>query len=86
MRTRVAAPARGAVGPTAEALELVARRLETVLGDYGVQGRIVAYRAGPVVTLYELEPAPGIRSARVIGLADDIARTLAVAAVRIATV
>ena len=80
------APARGAVGPTAEALELVARRLETVLGDYGVQGRIVAYRAGPVVTLYELEPAPGIRSARVIGLADDIARTLAVAAVRIATV
>ena len=80
------APARGAVGPTAEALEVVARRLETVLGDYGVQGRIVAYRAGPVVTLYELEPAPGIRSARVIGLADDIARTLAVAAVRIATV
>ena len=80
------APARGAVGPTAEALELVARRLETVLGDYGVQGRIVDYRAGPVVTLYELEPAPGIRSARVIGLADDIARTLAVAAVRIATV
>ncbi len=80
------APARGAVGPTAEALEAVARRLETVLGDYGVQGRIVAYRAGPVVTLYELEPAPGIRSARVIGLADDIARTLAVAAVRIATV
>ena len=80
------APARGAVGPTADALEAVARRLETVLGDYGVQGRIVAYRAGPVVTLYELEPAPGIRSARVIGLADDIARTLAVAAVRIATV
>jgi S-DNA-T family DNA segregation ATPase FtsK/SpoIIIE len=80
------APARGAVGPTAEALEIVARRLETVLGDYGVQGTIVAYRAGPVVTLYELEPAPGIRSARVIGLADDIARTLAVAAVRIATV
>ena len=80
------APARGAVGPTADALEAVARRLETVLADYGVQGRIVAYRAGPVVTLYELEPAPGIRSARVIGLADDIARTLAVAAVRIATV
>ena len=80
------APARGVSGPSAEMLEVIARRLETVLADYGVQGRIVAYHSGPVVTLYELEPAPGIRSARVIGLADDIARTLAVTAVRIATV
>jgi S-DNA-T family DNA segregation ATPase FtsK/SpoIIIE len=80
------APARGVVGPTEEMLEHTARQLETVLADYGVQGTIVAHRAGPVVTLYELEPAPGIRSARVIGLADDIARTLSVTAVRIATV
>ena len=80
------APARGVVGPSAETLELTARQLETVLGDYGVQGAIVAHRAGPVVTLYELEPAPGIRSARVIGLADDVARSLSVTAVRIATV
>ncbi|MEE3501142.1 DNA translocase FtsK 4TM domain-containing protein [Acidiphilium acidophilum] len=81
-----AAPPRAATGPSAEALQSNARLLETVLGDYGVQGRIVEIRPGPVVTLYELEPAPGIRSARVIGLADDIARSLSVLAVRIATV
>ncbi|MGC9270382.1 DNA translocase FtsK [Acidiphilium sp.] len=80
------APPRAATGPSAEALQSNARLLETVLGDYGVQGRIVEIRPGPVVTLYELEPAPGIRSARVIGLADDIARSLSVLAVRIATV
>jgi S-DNA-T family DNA segregation ATPase FtsK/SpoIIIE len=80
------APARGAVGPSADALQSNARLLETVLQDYGVQGKIVEIRPGPVVTLYELEPAPGIRSARVIGLADDIARSLSVVAVRIATV
>ncbi len=57
-----------------------------MLADYGVQGTIRDIRPGPVVTLYELEPAPGIRSARVIGLADDIARSLSVVAVRIATV
>ena len=51
-----------------------------------MQGKIVEIRPGPVVTLYELEPAPGIRSARVVGLADDIARSLSVVAVRIATV
>ena len=51
-----------------------------------MQGSIVEIRPGPVVTLYELEPAPGIRSARVIGLADDVARSLSVTAVRIATV
>jgi S-DNA-T family DNA segregation ATPase FtsK/SpoIIIE len=79
-------PARAAVGPSAEALQNNARLLETVLGDYGVQGKIVEIRPGPVVTLYELEPAPGIRSSRVIGLADDIARSLSVVAVRIATV
>ncbi len=80
------APARATTGPTTEALEANARLLETVLSDYGVQGHIVDIRPGPVVTLYELEPAPGIRSARVIGLADDVARSLSVTAVRIATV
>ena len=81
------APARSEIGaPSAEALQANARLLESVLGDYGVQGRIVEVRPGPVVTLYELEPAPGIRSARVIGLADDVARSLSVTAVRIATV
>ena len=80
------APTRAAVGPGADALEANARLLESVLADYGVQGTIRDIRPGPVVTLYELEPAPGIRSARVIGLADDIARSLSVIAVRIATV
>ncbi len=82
-----AAPARSSIGaPTEEALQANARLLESVLADYGVQGQIVEIRPGPVVTLYELEPAAGIRSARVIGLADDVARSLSVTAVRIATV
>ncbi len=81
------APERSTQGlPSEEALQANARMLETVLSDYGVQGRIVEIRPGPVVTLYELEPAAGIRSARVIGLADDVARSMSVTAVRIATV
>lgn len=80
------APQRAVAGPSEEALQNNARLLETVLQDYGVQGRIVEIRPGPVVTLYELEPAPGIRSARVIGLAEDIARSLSVISVRIAVV
>ncbi len=81
------APHRSTLGaPSPEALQANARLLESVLSDYGVQGQIVEIRPGPVVTLYELEPAPGIRSARVIGLADDVARSLSVMAVRIATV
>ena len=71
---------------TPEQMEDNARLLESVLKDYGVQGEIVNIRPGPVVTLYELEPAPGTRAARVIGLADDVARSLAVHAVRIAVV
>ncbi|MDT7950237.1 MAG: DNA translocase FtsK 4TM domain-containing protein [Acetobacteraceae bacterium] len=81
-----AAPAKHASGPSEDALQANARLLESVLSDYGVQGTIREIRPGPVVTLYELEPAPGIRSARVIGLADDVARSLSVTAVRIATV
>ena len=81
-----AAPSRATAGPDEDALQNNARLLESVLSDYGVQGTIRDIRPGPVVTLYELEPAPGIRSARVIGLADDVARSLSVTAVRIATV
>ena len=80
------APAKHATDPSEDALQANARLLESVLSDYGVQGTIREIRPGPVVTLYELEPAPGIRSARVIGLADDVARSLSVTAVRIATV
>jgi S-DNA-T family DNA segregation ATPase FtsK/SpoIIIE len=80
------APLRATVGPSEDALQANARLLEQVLSEYGVQGVIRDIRPGPVVTLYELEPAPGIRSARVIGLADDVARSLCVTAVRIATV
>ncbi|WP_264813400.1 DNA translocase FtsK, partial [Gluconacetobacter sacchari] len=80
------APSHAQTGPSQDALQANARLLETVLSDYGVQGQIGQIHAGPVVTLYELEPAPGIRSARVIGLADDVARSLSVLSVRIATV
>lgn len=70
----VAPPAQRVGRPSEESLQANARVLEGVLEDYGVRGRIVEIRPGPVVTLYELEPAPGTKSARVIGLADDIAR------------
>ena len=69
-----------------EALEQNARMLEGVLQDFGVKGEIIHVRPGPVVTLYELEPAPGIKSSRVIGLADDIARSMSAIAVRVAVV
>jgi DNA segregation ATPase FtsK/SpoIIIE, S-DNA-T family len=69
-----------------EALEQNARLLETVLEDFGVKGQIVKVRPGPVVTLYELEPAPGTKSSRVIGLADDIARSMSAVSTRVATV
>ena len=80
------APPRRAGRPSDEALQANARLLEQVLEDYGVRGHIGDVRPGPVVTLYELEPAPGTKSSRVIGLADDIARSMCVIAVRIATV
>ena len=68
------------------ALEQNARLLETVLDDFGVKGQIVKVRPGPVVTLYELEPAPGTKASRVIGLADDIARSMSAVSARVATV
>ena len=67
-------------------LESIALDLENVLQEFGVNGKIVKVRPGPVVTLYELEPAPGTKTARVIGLADDIARSMSVVSVRIAVV
>ena len=69
-----------------EALEENARMLESVLDDYGVKGEIVSVRPGPVVTMYELEPAPGLKASRVIGLADDIARSMAALSARVSTV
>jgi len=69
-----------------DALEQNARMLESVLEDFGVKGEIIAVRPGPVVTMYELEPAPGIKSSRVIGLADDIARSMSAIACRVAVV
>jgi S-DNA-T family DNA segregation ATPase FtsK/SpoIIIE len=69
-----------------DALEENARLLETVLSDFGVRGRIVAVRPGPVVTLYELEPAAGVKSSRVISLSDDIARSMSAVAARVAVI
>ena len=69
-----------------ERLEAMARRLEGVLQDFGVKGDIINVRPGPVVTLYELEPAPGIKSSRVISLADDIARSMSAISARVAVV
>jgi S-DNA-T family DNA segregation ATPase FtsK/SpoIIIE len=69
-----------------EALEENARMLENVLDDYGVKGQIVSVRPGPVVTMYELEPAPGLKASRVIGLADDIARSMSALSARVSTI
>jgi DNA segregation ATPase FtsK/SpoIIIE, S-DNA-T family len=77
---------RGGVSLDRASLAETARALEKVLDDFGVRGEIVDVRPGPVVTLYELEPAPGTRAARVIALADDIARSLCAMSVRVATV
>ena len=68
------------------ALEQNARLLEGVLEDFGVRGEIINVRPGPVVTLYELEPAPGIKSSRVISLADDIARSMSAISARVAVI
>ena len=67
-------------------LEANSRALEGVLQDFGVRGEITNAHPGPVVTLYELEPAPGIKSSRVIGLADDIARSMSAVSARVAVV
>src|SRR5919108_4742367 len=83
----LAAPkAIGRATLSADALQANATALEGVLADFGVRGEIINARPGPVVTLYELEPAPGIKSSRVIGLADDIARSMSAIACRVAVV
>lgn len=79
-------PASKIPGLSADALEQNARILEGVLEDFGVRGEIIEVRPGPVVTLYELEPAPGIKSSRVIGLADDIARSMSAISARVAVI
>ncbi len=68
------------------ALERNARLLETVLDDFNVKGEITAVRTGPVVTMYELEPAPGIKASRVVGLADDIARNMSAISARVSAI
>jgi DNA segregation ATPase FtsK/SpoIIIE, S-DNA-T family len=68
------------------ALERNARLLESVLEDFSVKGEIVEVRPGPVVTMYELEPASGIKASRVIQLADDIARNMSALSARVATI
>jgi S-DNA-T family DNA segregation ATPase FtsK/SpoIIIE len=77
---------KGAARINEESLEKNARLLESVLQDFGVKGQIVKVRPGPVVTLYELEPAPGTKTSRVVGLADDVARSMSAVSVRIAVV
>ena len=67
-------------------LEQNATFLASVLDDFGIRGEIVKVRPGPVVTLYELEPAPGTKTSRVIGLSDDIARSMSAISVRVAVV
>jgi DNA segregation ATPase FtsK/SpoIIIE, S-DNA-T family len=69
-----------------DGLQQNARLLETVLDDFGIRGQIVKVRPGPVVTLYELEPAPGIKASRIIGLADDIARSMSAISARVAVI
>src|SRR5829696_3794257 len=69
-----------------DALEQNATLLESTLEDFGVRGEIINVRPGPVVTLYELEPAPGTKSSRVISLADDIARSMSAVSARVAVV
>jgi S-DNA-T family DNA segregation ATPase FtsK/SpoIIIE len=69
-----------------ERLEQNADLLESVLEDFGVRGEIIHVRPGPVVTLYEFEPAPGVKSSRVIGLADDIARSMSAISARVAVI
>ena len=84
----LAEPPANPAGPALgrDSLEKNARLLETVLDDFGVRGEIVKVHPGPVVTRYELEPAPGTKTSRVVGLADDIARSMSAISVRVAVV
>ncbi len=79
-------PAKSVKQLSEAALEQNARLLESVLADYGVKGEITRVRPGPVVTLYEFEPAAGIKSSRVIGLSDDVARSMSAISARISVI
>jgi S-DNA-T family DNA segregation ATPase FtsK/SpoIIIE len=78
-------PARHAEVDEPRLLEM-AERLQVVFNDFGVRGRIVEVRPGPVVTLFEMEPAPGVRSSRVVALAEDIARSMSATSARVAAI
>jgi DNA segregation ATPase FtsK/SpoIIIE, S-DNA-T family len=82
----LARPGRAQTGVSPAILKAQAEHLQSVLGDFGVQGAIVDVKPGPVVTLFEFEPARGIKSSRVIGLADDIARSMSAISARVAVV
>ena len=82
----LAPPSKALSGPAADVLDANSRMLEGVLGEFGVRGEIETARFGPVVTRYELSPAPGTKTQRVIGLADDIARSMSALSVRVAVV
>lgn len=70
-------------GPDRESLEMKGRILEKKLADFGVKGKIIEARPGPVVTTFELEPAPGLKASKVIGLSDDLARSITAVSVRV---
>jgi S-DNA-T family DNA segregation ATPase FtsK/SpoIIIE len=71
---------------TEDILEETAGRLEKVIRDFGVKGEVIHVHPGPVVTLYEFEPAPGIKSSRVIALSEDIARSMSAVSARVAVI
>jgi DNA segregation ATPase FtsK/SpoIIIE, S-DNA-T family len=79
-------PERDGPELTEDILEETAGRLEKVIRDFGVKGEVIHVHPGPVVTLYEFEPAPGIKSSRVIALADDIARSMSAVSARVAVI
>ncbi len=82
----LATPKQRITQTDAQTLNAMSRQLETVLADFGVQGEVLSARPGPVVTLFEFEPAAGVKSSRVIGLSDDIARTMNATAARVAVI
>ncbi|KEG24771.1 DNA translocase FtsK [Bartonella bacilliformis] len=82
----ISPPAEKSAKPSAKALKENSRELEAILLDFGVKGKIIDVRPGPVVTLYEFEPAAGIKSSRIISLADDIARSMRAISARVAVV
>ena len=85
-RNLIAPPSESISDPDKEVLDTNSRMLESVLAEFGIKGNIKTARFGPIVTRYELELAPGIKTQRVIGLADDIARSMSALSVRIAVV